>query len=128
VVTFTSQAHAELARRAAASADPDQIVVVGWATAVFDLVRSPEGKALWKEEYPAQWRVWVLDLSRLADGISYLYGPEGAQRHYEESCKWAEGLVRIEGLRVLFLPEGSGASDVTVDFRDGQFRIQQRTV
>ena len=102
--------------------------MVGWATAVLDHLHSPEGKAVWKEEYPAQWRVWVLDLARLADGVSQLYGPEEARRYYDESRKWAEGFEQFEGLRVLFLSEGSGATDVRVDFRDGQFHVQQRAV
>jgi len=89
---------------------------------VFDLARSPEGKAVWKEESPAQWRVFVR-------GFPNEFETEEEQRDFEAFRKFIEErLVPVEGLRVYFSPAGSGATDVTVDFAAGQFRVEQRAV
>ena len=104
MVTFTPDAHAELKRRVAASDKPDPVVGVYWLVAQFDLLRSPEGNAVWKED-PARWAVFVMHRD-----------PEFGPRD--------EQLICVGDLRVHFSAEDSGATDVTVDFTDGQFRVQ----
>jgi hypothetical protein len=122
VVTFTPGAYAELCRRVALSERADPYVSVCWVTSVVDLVRSPEGNAVWKEVSPARWRVFV-------QGFPEECETEDAQQSIEDHRNWVEEhLVKVEALRVYFSPQGSGATDVTVDFADGQFRVDQRAV
>jgi hypothetical protein len=100
----------------------DPYVNVCWITPVVDLVRSPEGNAVWKKESPAQWRVFV-------QGFPEEFETEEEQRFFEGLRKWVEErLVKVEALRVYFSPEGSGATDVTVDFVAGQFHVELRAV
>lgn len=122
MVTFTTDAYAELARRVAASEEPDPFVSVCWLTRGLDLVRSPQGDAVWKEVYPATWAVAV-------QGLPEEYETEKDKHLLEQHRRWIEEhIVWVDGLRVHFWPEGSRATDVTVDFRDGQFRVQHDAV
>ena len=122
MVTFTPKAYAELSRRVAMSERVAPYVNVCWVTPVVDLVRSPEGNAVWKEESPAQWRVFV-------EGFPEECDTDEEQRLFDGLRKFVEErLVKVEALLVYFSPEGSGATDVTVDFAAGHFHVEQRAV
>lgn len=119
MVTFTSDAYAELSRRVAAFDEPDPYVCVIWLTAQFDLVRSPDGKAEWKEEWPGRWSVSVQALPKEE------HETEGEPTFPEHYVAWVQQrLIQIGNLRVHFSPEGSGATDVTVVYSDGHFHVQ----
>ncbi len=121
MVTFTPDAYTELCRRVAAFGDRDHVVSVLWLDAQIDLVRSSEGKAVWKERRPAQWSVSVEPLP----GERYETEEEKV-KWPEEHVKWTkERLIQIGDLRVNFLPASSGTTDVTVACRDGQLYVQQ---
>ena len=121
MVTFTPDAYTELCQRVAAFGDRDHVVFVLWLDAQLDLLRSADGKAVWNEIHAARWSVSVEPLP----GERYETEEEQV-RWPEEHLKWTkERLMQIGDLRVNFSPAGSGATDVTVAFRDGQFHVHE---
>lgn len=88
-----------------------------------DLVRSAEGKAVWKEEHAASWAVSL----EILPGEKYKTEEEEL-RWPEEHLRWLKTqLIQVGDLRVHFSPEGSGATEVTVAYSDsdGQFHVQR---
>lgn len=120
MITFTPEAYAELSWLVSELGDRKHVVMLLWLEASLDLVRSDEGKAVWKEVIPARWHVSVEALP------GEKYETEEERRWSEHYVKWLEEtLVLVGDLRVHFSPSKSGATHVTVTYVDGNFDVQQ---
>ena len=121
MITFSPEAYAELRWLVSELGDRKHVVMVHWLDASLDLVRSDEGKAVWKEVIPARWHVSVEALP----GEKY-ETEEEELRWPEHYVKWLEEtLIQVGDLRVHFSPSKSGITSATVTYVDGNFDVQQ---
>jgi hypothetical protein len=104
MVTLSPEAYSELVRLVAECEEPNPAVFVGWLPAQFDLVRSPEGAAVWTEAMPDQWGVAVMSLDHI-------------------SATDAKAQI-VGNVRIVFVPGESGASHVTLGFANGRFHVR----
>jgi hypothetical protein len=121
MVTLTPEARSELTQRISRLEGQQCVVLIIWAPATRNLVRSKEGRAVWEESIPPKWLVLV---RVRAPGNSL--DPEHEHLVWPpEHAEWLqERLVHVDGIDVFFDPGATGVRSVVVSYALGEFLVQ----